>query len=139
MANTQLNKPGPSPSPSSQHFWSEACEHRLVLQACSHCGESVFYPRQRCPACWHDALTWREVSGRGAVATYTIVHKPGHPAFAALAPYVVALIDLDEGARMLSNVIGCPVDEVRVGQRVVVSWEEQGEYTLPKFRPEVQS
>ncbi|XKH61875.1 Zn-ribbon domain-containing OB-fold protein (plasmid) [Halomonas sediminis] len=139
MANTQFNKPAPSPSPSSQHFWSEAREHRLVLQVCLHCGETVFYPRQRCPACWRDALTWREASGKGTVVTYTIIHKPSHPAFSAEAPYVVALIDLDEGARMLSNVIHCPVEEVQVGQRVVVSWEEQGQYTLPKFRPEAQS
>lgn len=139
MANTQFNKPSPSPSPTSLYFWNEAQEHRLVLQACLHCGATVFYPRQRCPVCWRDSLTWREVSGKGVVVTYTIIHKPGHPAFEAEAPYAVALIDLDEGARILSNVIGCPADEVRVDQRVIVSWEKEGQYTLPKFRPEVQS
>lgn len=106
-----------------------------MLQHCVDCERAVFYPRLRCPHCWGNALTWVEASGRGTVASYTIIHRPGHPAFAADAPYVVALVDLAEGVRILSNIVNCPIETVQVEMPVNVVWEAQGEFTLPKFQP----
>lgn len=128
-------RPDPTPSPTSAPFWAGTAEHRLRLQRCTWCGRAVFYPRARCPHCWRDALVWQEATGRGVVASYTVAHRPGHPAFAADAPYVIALVDLEEGPRMLSNVVGCPVTDVRVGMAVTVAWTPRGDFTLPQFTP----
>lgn len=128
-------RPGPRPSPVSQPFWEAAGRRELLLQHCAACDRWVFYPRRRCPYCWADELGWRRASGAGTVASFTAIHRPGHPAFAHDVPYVVALIDLAEGPRMLSNVVGCPFEEVEVGMPVEVVWDESGEATLPHFRP----
>jgi uncharacterized OB-fold protein len=80
-------------------------------------------------------LTWHTSKGEGAIYTYTVVRQIGHPAFRELAPYVVAWIDLDEGFRMISNVVGVDVDDIRIGQRVRVEWSDQDEVALPLFTP----
>ena len=131
-----LSKPGPQASPLSQPFWDGCRERRLRLQYCPDSDRWVFYPRALDPHSWSTNLQWRDASGRGTVASFIVVHKPGHPAFQEDAPYVVALIDLEEGPRMLSNVVGCAPDQVRIGQPVRVHWVEQGGEVLPKFIPE---
>lgn len=134
MSNS-IPKPGPQASPLSQPFWDAAREHRLLLQYCPDSDQWVFYPRALDPHSWSTNLEWRQASGRGTVASFIVVHKPGHPAFVEDVPYVVALIDLEEGPRMLSNVVDCAVHEVRIGMPVQVHWVEQGGVVLPKFRP----
>ncbi len=129
-------KPGPQASPLSQPFWDGCRERRLRLQYCPDSGQWVFYPRALDPHSWSTHLQWRDASGRGTVASFIVVHKPGHPAFQDEVPYVVALIDLEEGPRMLSNVVGCAPEQVRIGQAVRVHWVEQGDEVLPKFIPE---
>ncbi|TMW11972.1 nucleic acid-binding protein [Alloalcanivorax gelatiniphagus] len=131
-----LSKPGPQASPLSQPFWDGCRERRLRLQYCPDSDRWVFYPRALDPHSWSTNLQWRDASGRGTVASFIVVHKPGHPAFQDEVPYVVALIDLEEGPRMLSNVVGCAPDQVRIGQPVRVHWVEQGGEVLPKFIPE---
>lgn len=131
-----LSKPGPQASPLSQPYWDGCRERRLRLQYCPDSDRWVFYPRALDPHSWSTNLQWRDASGRGTVASFIVVHKPGHPAFQDEVPYVVALIDLEEGPRMLSNVVGCAPDQVRIGQPVRVHWVEQGGEVLPKFIPE---
>lgn len=131
-----IAKPGPQASPLSQPFWDGCRERRLRLQYCPDSGQWVFYPRALDPHSWSTHLQWRDASGRGTVASFIVVHKPGHPAFREDVPYVVALIDLEEGPRMLSNVVGCAPEQVCIGQAVRVHWVEQGGEVLPKFVPE---
>jgi uncharacterized protein len=127
----------PSPSDVSAPFWEATREQRLVLQWCEACEVSIFFPRAVCPTCLGSDLEWRPASGAGTVNAATVEHRPQNPAMAGMAPYVVALIDLDEGVRMLSNVVGCPPDTVTVGMKVTVVWEplSDGRH-LPLFTPD---
>ncbi|HTN32450.1 MAG TPA: Zn-ribbon domain-containing OB-fold protein [Marinobacter sp.] len=134
MSQKTLTKPGPHPTRVSQPFWDATSQGQLIVQRCQDCERSVFYPRQRCPYCWSAKLEWHEASGRGVIASFIGVYKPGHPAFIDDAPYIVALVDLEEGPRMLSNVINRSPDEPLIGQTVEVVFEAQGNVTLPKFR-----
>ncbi|GAB3684095.1 Zn-ribbon domain-containing OB-fold protein [Salinisphaera aquimarina] len=134
MTHETLNKPGPHPTPVSQPFWDAAEQRQLRLQHCADCDHYVFYPRQRCPYCWSAALDWRAASGRGVVASFVGVYKPGHPAFAGDVPYVVALIDLEEGPRLLSNIVNRGPEDALIGQSVEVIFEAQGDTALPKFQ-----
>ena len=116
-------------------FWEATKQHELRYQVCDDCGGVVFYPRRHCPHCMSMKLSWKTSRGEGAIYTYTIIRQIGHPAFRELAPYVVAWIDLDEGFRMLSNVVGVDAGSVRIGQRVRVTWEDQDGVSLPLFTP----
>lgn len=130
------SKPLPAIDPESAPFWAAGREGRLLIQRCPDCGKAIFYPRAVCPECMGTPV-WVEASGRGTVYTFSIARRPAGPAFAADVPYVVALVDLDEGPRMMSNVIGCPVDQVRIGMRVRVVFEQASdEVHLPRFRPD---
>jgi uncharacterized OB-fold protein len=129
-------KPVPQVNPVAQPFWDAAREGRLVFQKCDDCGEYIFYPRQLCPHCHSQELGWAKVSGRGSVYSYTVVKSNSPSYFLADIPYVVAIIQLDEGVRMLSNVVGCDPDSVRCDMPVEVVFEKlDDEFTLPKFKP----
>ena len=129
-------KPVPLVNPVAQPFWDAAREGRLMVQKCDDCGEYIFYPRQLCPHCHSQELAWAKVSGRGSVYSYTVVKSNSPSYFLADIPYVVAIIQLDEGVRMLSNVVGCAPDSVRCDMRVEVFFEKlDDEFTLPKFKP----
>lgn len=128
-------KPLPVVDPDTEPFWRAAREHRLVVKRCADCGKAHFYPRELCPHCHSDAVSWFDASGHGTIYSFTVARRPAGPAFQPDAPYVVALVDLDEGARMMTNVVGCPPDTVRIGMRVTVSYDDvTPEVTLPKFR-----
>ena len=115
-------------------FWDATRERRLLLQWCTACGRAVWYPREVCPGCLGSTLEWRESRGHGVVYACTVEHKAQTPALEA--PYVVALVDLDEGVRLLSNVVGCPPDQVGVGDRVQLTWEPLSDgRRLPLFEP----
>lgn len=93
-------------------------------------------PRGLCPHCWSDKLEWVESSGRGTVYSVTTVHRAPTPVFSSNTPYVIALVDLDEGPRMFANVIGDGARGVAIGDRVEVTYEDRGEGALvPQFRP----
>ena len=127
------------PEPDTQQFWEATKEHRLTYATCDECGNLVFFPRRHCPKCGAMKQTWHESKGLGSIYSYSVVRQNRHPAFKDLGAYVVAYIDLDEGFRMTSNVVGIadPLKDVRVGQRVKVQWEDQpgGEVSLPMFIP----
>lgn len=128
-----MNRPLPEIDPDSRPFWEAATRHELAFQRCEDCGRAVFYPRNICPHCQGQRLTWTTSAGRGTIHSYTVARKPAGPAFVDLVPLTVALIDLDEGYRMMSNVLGDP-DRVSIGATVAVTFEEIGEgVTLPVF------
>jgi uncharacterized OB-fold protein len=109
-------------------FWRACGEHRLTYQRRTDTGEVVFYPRQGAGVETHES------AGLGTIYTYTVVRQHGHPFFRAHAPYVVAYVDLDEGFRILSEVDTDP-DGVRIGQRVLLAWEDHDGAAVPIFRP----
>lgn len=127
-------RPQPGSSPESEPFWSATRERRLVLQWCVACDEPVQYPRAFCPGCGGFELTWRAAAGTGVVHAVTVEHRPEQ--MGVDEPFAVALVDLDEGARLMSNVVGCPPGDVAAGLRVQVTWEalEDGRH-LPLFEP----
>jgi len=115
-------------------YWNAARERRLLIRKCNDCGELHFMPRHLCPACWSDKLEWIDSKGTGTVHSYTVIRRASMANFAALVPYVVALIELDEGPRMMANILGDNALEVRIGDRVEVTFEDRGERaTVPQF------
>lgn len=127
-------KPLPIIDPDTAPYWKASTEHRLLIKLCTECGKHHFYPRELCPHCHSDAVDWVEAKGTGCIYSFTIARRPAGPSFKPDAPYVVAIVDLDEGARMMTNIIGSPVDSIRIGQRVSVSYEDVNEeVSLPKF------
>ena len=118
-------------------FWEATKQRELRFQQCADCETIVFYPRAHCTGCLSRNLTWRTSKGEGQVYTFSVVRQSYHPFFRARVPYAVAWIDLDEGPRLLSNVVGVadPAAELRVGHRVRVEWEEHEELAIPLFRP----
>jgi hypothetical protein len=126
--------PLPRPTALSRPHWDGCRDGRLLVQRCTACQAYVFIPQPICTRCQSPALAWVESSGRGVVYSYTVVHRPPRPAFAA--PYVVAIVALDEGWHMLTNLVDCAPAEVRVGLPVEVSFRRvSDEITLPCFRP----
>lgn len=125
--------PLPTLTESAAPYWQAATEGRFVLPRCRACQRFHHHPRAWCPYCWSTDLEWDEPSGGGTVLTYTVVHQPPSPAFTA--PYVLAIIELAEGPRMMANVIGCSPEDVRVGTPVTVTFERRGELAIPQFRP----
>ncbi len=129
-------RPLPEPSTTTAPFW-EACKaQRLLLQQCRACGHIQFYPRSICTACSSDQLEWSAARGTGKVYSYSTVYRALVPGFEDDVPYVVAMIELDEGVRLLSQIIYCEPEAVFIGLRVSVIFEEAREgVVLPKFRP----
>jgi uncharacterized OB-fold protein len=118
-------------------FWQAARRHVLLVQHCRACAAFIHFPREQCPQCFSKDLEWQEVSGRGRVYSFTHVYQPQHPGFREDTPYCVAVVQLKEGPRMLSNLIGVPLHEVRCDMPVVVAFDDvTPEWTLVKFRPD---
>ncbi len=133
----QYNGPIPVPTPETRSFWEAAHRHELVLQRCNACGRHVFYPRAVCPHCFAADLAWRRVSGRGTLHTFTVVHR-GQRDFPLGTPYVIAIVELAEGARLMTNLVGVEPDpaHIRIGMPVEVVFEDVStELALPRFRP----
>ena len=129
-------KPIPVPSEESRPFWDATSRGELLLQRCGDCGAHRFPPSVLCPECSSTAADWRPVSGRGKVYSFVIFHRAYHPAFADDVPYAVACIELEEGPRLMSNIVGIPPDEVRCDMPVAVVFEKiTDDISLPKFRP----
>ena len=132
------NKPVPVAQPESDYYWQQAKSGKLVIQKCSDCGEVQFYPRVLCTHCGGKSLEWIESSGRATLFTFAIVHAPPHPGFAGDVPYITAIVELEEGAKMPSQVIGIKPepDNLRIGMALQVVFEQiTDEVALPKFRP----
>jgi hypothetical protein len=118
----------------SAPFWDAVADHRLTAQQCAICERFVFYPRVVCPFCHGDELNWKPLAGTGTIYSFTVSRRAPSPEFADLVPYVVLLVDLDEGCRLMSNLVGDNVHLVRCGARVAVRFEDvPGGQTLPMF------
>ena len=130
----QLRKPIPRPSPESRGFWEGAKAKRLMLPRCNACGRFWFPPSQRCRHCLSADFEWQQSAGAGRIYSFVVYHRVYHPAFENDVPYVVAIVELDEGPRLLSNIVGTPPDQVRCDARVRVVFEDaEPGVTIPKF------
>jgi len=133
---SEYGKPIPIPNEDSQPFWNSLKEHKLKIQKCRQCGQFRFPPRIICPNCLSLESEWTEVSGKGKVYSFTVVHHAYWPGYKDELPYVVALIDLEEKVRLTSNIVGCSPQEVEIGMDVQIEFEDvTPELTLHKFRP----
>ena len=129
-------KPLPRVDEESRGYWEALARHQLYLQRCRDCGTKRFYPRALCPRCLSSSTEWVRASGRGAVYSFTVTHQNQAPGFREELPYVLAIVELDEGVRIMTNVVGCAPDAIRIGMRVEVVFDDvTAEITLPKFRP----
>lgn len=138
-------KPLPPVTADTAAFWQACAEGRLLLQRCQDCGHWQFYPRRLCVACGGRSLQWREASGRGEVKSWTIIRRAVSEAFAADAPYVVALVTLSEGPTLMANIVGCDPESVAIGQPVRVTFELRkavaggsAEVAVPQFEPDAR-
>ena len=126
--------PLPMPTPITQPFWDGCKRGELLFQRCRDCKGITFVPQPACSHCLSPNLEWDKGSGLGTVYSHSVVWRPQTPAFEV--PYVVAIIDLEEGYQMLSNVVDCDHSEVKVGMPVEVTFRPiTEEITLPYFRP----
>jgi uncharacterized protein len=140
MAETATRKPLPQITAEAKPFWEAASQQKLVMQRCRDCRVWVWTPRPSCFECGSERLEWTQLSGNGQIYSFTVIRqvvgRAASKAFEPDVPYVVAWIDLDEGPRMISNVIGCPVEDVKLGMKVSVEFEQQSpEIWLAKFKP----
>jgi hypothetical protein len=128
-------KPQPKVTSLNAPFWEGTASGELRLQHCRACDALFRFTHPRCPCCWSDELDWKNSRGEGQVAAFTVVHVAPFPAMESSVPYVLALVDLKEGVRMMSNIVACAPGEVRVGMAVSVTFEDRGGISLPQFQP----
>jgi uncharacterized OB-fold protein len=125
-ANEELTKP----------YWEATKRHELVMQRCKRCSSYVWYPRELCTSCLGSDLEWVKMSGKGRLYSYTVIYQPASPVFRDDVPYVFAMIQLDEGPRMVANLIDVPLDQVQVEMPVQIVFDDvTPEVTLPKWKP----
>ena len=126
----------PSPDLETQPFWDGCRERRFLVRHCNACNEDHFYPRPFCPKCWSDDVAWKPASGRGTLYTYSIVFQNDLPPFNERVPYVAAVVELEEGPRVMTNIVDCDPDTVKIGQKVQVVFHDTGQGTaLIRFKP----
>lgn len=130
------DRPLPLPSELTRPFWEGAKERRLLVQSCNHCGAKIMYPKRFCPSCLGDDLGWVESTGKGTVYTFTVQERGAPSGFGEQVPYVLAVVRLEEGVQLMSNVIGPGAEDVACGDPVEVDFEEieDGAAVLPVFR-----
>lgn len=136
MADT-YSGPIPKPTPETQPFWDAAKQRRLIFQACDACGARYFYPRPLCPQCLSRAVRWVDASGRARLHTFVITHRPPRN-YPVAAPFVIGIVELEEGPRLMSHVVGVAPDPqaLRCDMPLEVVFEDiTADITLPKFRP----
>ena len=129
-------RPVPYPDDASEGFWEACARHELVIQTCASCGHRRFPPRPMCPQCRSLESTGEPASGRGRVWSWVVAHPPVLPSFADRVPFNVAVIDLEEGVRMIGNIFDVDNDAIRDGMPVEVTFEDVEEgVSLPQWRP----
>jgi uncharacterized OB-fold protein len=130
-----MSGPMPQVSPVNQLFWEGTALGELRVRCCNACGARFRFVSEWCPSCWSTDLGWQRASGRGKVAAMSVVHMAPYESVAGRVPYVLALVELEEGPTMMSNVVDCAPDTVAVGMAVQVCFEPRGELRLPQFKP----
>ena len=135
----KLPKPLPSPTEESKHFWDGCQKQELLLQKCGDCGQFRFPPSVICPKCMSTNYHWTKASGKARVFTWQITHSPFYPAWDP--PYNVAIVELAEGPRLHTNIVGCKNEEIYIDMPVELVFEkvEEQDWYLPKFKPAAKS
>jgi uncharacterized protein len=130
-----LPAPAPDVDEVSADFWAATATGRLILKRCDACQRCMWYPRSKCPFCHSFEVSWIDAAGTGAIYSYTVTTR-GMDDFAGIGEYVLAYVELDEGPRILTNIVGCPLESLDIGQRVEVTFHDTGAGSaLPRFRP----
>ena len=133
---SMTDKPVPVPTPETQPFWDGCAAGELRIQRCTDCGKPYFYPRPVCPSCRSANVEWFTASGRATLYSYVINHRAA-PGFADDAPYAIAVVQLEEGPRMMSNIRGLPAtpEALELDMPLQVTFEARGNVSLPQFEP----
>lgn len=129
-----MEKPIPVIDADSKQFWEGCNKEQLLIQHCGDCHQYIYYPRIVCPNCMSSNISWHESSGRGKVYSYTIV-RFGPPGFNEDVPFISALVELEEGVRMITNIVNCDVEDVTCDMPVEVTFEQWDTVKLPVFKP----
>lgn len=138
MTTRPYSLPLPQPQPESDFYWEKTKVHELWLKRCDDCQRAFFYPRAICPNCFSRNTRWLQSSGRGTLYAFAIVHRPPSPAWQEKVPYVAALVELEDGVRLPTNLVDVEPDpaKIKIGMPVQVVFEDvTDKITLPKFRP----
>jgi uncharacterized OB-fold protein len=129
MANAQRTIPAPESSPETKAFWEGAAQGKLLIKKCRACGQTHYYPRALCPFCFSDATEWQAAAGTGTLYSYSVMRR-------AEVPYAIAYVTLDEGPTMMTNLVDCDFDALRIGQRVKLTFTPtDGGPPVPTFTP----
>ena len=129
-------KPLPHIDEEMRPWWEAAQRHELYIQKCRDCGDLRFHPRALCTNCMSSRAEWIKCSGRGKIYTFTVTYQNGSSGFRDSLPYVLAWVELEEGVKMLTNIVDCPPDQVKIDQRVEAVFDDvTPDVTLVKFRP----
>ena len=129
MVNPQRTIPAPPSNPETKAFWDGAAHGKLLIKKCRACGESHYYPRALCPHCLSDATEWQATAGTGTLYSYSVMRR-------AEVPYAIAYVTLDEGPTMMTNLVDCDFDGLRIGQRVKLKFTPtDGGPPVPTFTP----
>ncbi len=132
----EYNKPLPILDSNSSEFWEGCKRHELLIQRCEQCNSYRFPPRPICPNCLSMDTTLDKMSGKGEVYTFSVARMPLRPQWEPDIPYTIGVIQLDEGVRMVSNIIGCQPEDVKIGMKVEVTFDDVTDnIALPKFKP----
>jgi len=136
LSKPVLSKPVPQPTPETLPYWEGAALGELRIQRCRSCGRHYFYPRRGCPDCGSTDVEWTTVSGRARLHTYLINHRPA-PGFEEDAPYAIAVVELEEGPRMMTNIVGIEntPESLVLDMTLEVTFEARGDSSIPVFRP----
>jgi uncharacterized OB-fold protein len=134
--SSHLPRRAPHRNPETAEFWDACAEGRLVVPRCDDCGDLFWYPRLVCPICGSQSVTYTEVSGRGTIYARAVMRRGDGP-FREVAPYVLAMVQLEEGPTMMTNIVGADPETVVVGQAVHVVFDEvpDGTDAVPRFAP----
>jgi hypothetical protein len=138
MADPQKKyiKPVPQFDEESRPFWEALKRHELYIQKCGECGDRRYHPRAICPSCLSDKTEWVRCGGRGKIYTFTTTYQNPAPGFRESLPYVISYVELDEGLKILTNIVDCKPEEVKIGMPVEVVFDDvTPEVTLAMFRP----
>ena len=126
----------PAPDLETKPFWDGCKEGRFLIRHCNACGADHYYPRPFCPTCWSDDVAWKEASGRATLYTYSVVHVNDLPPFGERVPYVAAIVELEEGPRVMTNVEGVEHEALQIGMPLVVDYKPiSDDITIAIFRP----
>ncbi len=132
----KYKKPLPRLDQENRPFWEACARHELYVQKCKSCGTLRYYTRVLCPTCLSDQTEWVKSNGKGKVYTFTVTYQNQSAGFRENLPYIMAYVELDEGIRMLTNIVGCKPEEVKIGMPVEVTFEDATpEISVPLFRP----